>query len=82
MLRCTILCMDFAMNAPQAPDAPPARRPDGTQPAAAPDAQPGLLPGDAAEAQAATPEPAPPQTPGVTVEDMSGWAMGGSSVSD
>ncbi len=66
------------MNAFQAPQAPPARPHSETKPATA-DAQP--LPQDEsveANSQAATPEPAPPRERQVTVEDMSGWAMGGS----
>lgn len=74
MLQRTIQCVDPAMNAFQAPQAPPARA-QSDKPATV-DAQP--LPPDAeADAQAATPEPAPEQ-PRLTGEDMSGWAMGGS----
>lgn len=79
MPRRTILCVDLVMNAPQAPNALPAQQPDETQSAGKPDTQPTLAP-DAAgsEARAEAPKPAPPQTPAATVEDMSGWAMGGS----
>jgi hypothetical protein len=75
--------MDFIMNASQAPQALPARA-HSDQPAAAPDAQLDLPldEGAGVSAQVATPQPAPPQEPRMTVEDMSGWAMGGSSVSD
>ncbi len=74
----TIQCVDPVMNAFQAPQAPPAR-PQSDKPTTA-DAQPNPPQDKGAEAnsQAATPEPAPPQERHVTVEDMSGWAMGGS----
>ena len=63
------------MNAFQAPQTPPVR-PHPDKPATA-DAHPSPAT-EGAEAQTATPEPAPPQERQATGEDMSGWAMGGS----
>lgn len=72
------------MNFSQALQALFSRRIRGTQPAAAPDLRPDLPPdnGTLAGASFVAQEPALSQELHLTSEDMSGWAMGGSSLSD
>lgn len=72
------------MNFSQAVQALLSLRFRGLRSAAAPDAQPGLPPDDGALSGTSfvALEPALSQELHLTAEDMSGWAMGGSSLSD
>ena len=84
MLQCTILCRGVVMNFSQALQALLSLRFRGSQQAAAPVAAPEPALDDTA--LAGTPfvaqEPALSQELHLTGQDISGWAMGGSSLSD
>jgi len=76
--------MDPVMNFAQALHALFSRHFCGTGPVAGSDIRPDLLPDDGALSGASfvAQEPALSQELHLTSEDMSGWAMGGSSLSD
>ncbi len=84
MLQRSILCMDFVMNFPQALQALLSLRFRGSGPVPPPGAQPDPVRDDGALAGASfvSQEPALSQELHLTGEDISGWAMGGSSLSD
>jgi len=84
MLQRSILRMDSVMNFSQALQALLSLRFRGSRPVAPPDIQPDLAPDDRALAGASfvSLEPALSQELHLTGEDISGWAMGGSSLSD